>query len=258
MCNCLYIIIMLEELIADQYKSGLPGTKIAQNLNLKKDQVYRILKKLNITRSMSQAKRRYPLNEAYFENLDTGNHFYWLGFIIADGHNSEIQNSLTITLAEKDREILENLKRDIRSSAPIKILSPKNTTYKYVRLNLNSRRLSESLKKLGIEQKKTFNVRLNKLSIPKLYLPEFVRGYFDGDGSVSVAGFSLTGNQYVCLYILEILKRVTNSQATLRKFRNSFTFNIGGRLQLRKIYDYLYRDPTTYLIRKKLKFESSI
>ena len=52
--------------------------------------------------------RKYTLNENYFEEIDSSNKSYILGFIYADGSINKQKNSLTICLSEKDKDVLKN------------------------------------------------------------------------------------------------------------------------------------------------------
>ena len=55
--------------------------------------------------------RKYTLNENYFEEIDSSNKSYILGFIYADGSINKKNNSLTICLSEKDKDVLKFIKK---------------------------------------------------------------------------------------------------------------------------------------------------
>lgn len=122
-------------------------------------------------------KRKYPLNEEYFE---TWSHdmAYILGFISADGSVNK-QGSLSIELQLRDIEVLEFIRQQISPTSPIKITKKKNK--EYCRLRINSQTLIQSLQKYNIIPNKTFSIKLD-FDIPQQFTGDYVRGLFDGDG----------------------------------------------------------------------------
>jgi len=58
----------------------------------------------------SKSTRQYTFNEYIFENIDTEEKAYWLGFLMADGYNHESKTCVTLRLQEEDKEILEKFK----------------------------------------------------------------------------------------------------------------------------------------------------
>ena len=63
--------------------------------------------------------RTYTLDEKYFDKIDSQNKAYILGFIYADG--SINKGCLNITLSNKDVEILEFIKDELKYSGKISI-----------------------------------------------------------------------------------------------------------------------------------------
>lgn len=51
-------------------------------------------------------KRKYILNENYFESITTPEQAYWLGFLSADGYVNTAQGELELELQEQDQEHL--------------------------------------------------------------------------------------------------------------------------------------------------------
>lgn len=238
------------------HKDELTIKEISLKLHRSKRTVSNYLKRKNIKqRSQSELQRRFPINETFFENINSENQSYWLGFIYADG--CIYKNSLSISL--KDKEHLEIFKDLI---SPTRTL----TTYKkYVRLEIKSKLLSDSLKNLGVVERKTFT--LNKLpNIPNNLLRHFIRGYFDGDGSLSYyktkrsakACFSILGTSSFLEDLQKVLEKECNLTSTnLMKIKgkNVYRYSKTSKIQIMSIYDYFYKDSNIYLQRKKIKFE---
>lgn len=61
--------------------------------------------------------------------------------------------------------------------------------FEYIAINIVSEKLFEYICKMGITPKKTWTMNLKQIidSIPKQFIRDFLRGYFDGDGSINVS-----------------------------------------------------------------------
>ena len=133
------------------------------------------------------AIRKYHFNEDYFKILNS-NVAYVLGFIAADSSISSKDNRLKITLAEKDSELLEKLKKEFAYDGEIKhAITSKG--FEIATLEINSAVYKEDLKKYNIVPNKTFSFSIPD-TIDKKYLIDFIRGYWDGDGTICTAGKS--------------------------------------------------------------------
>ena len=71
--------------------------------------------------------RKYSLNEDYFENINSNNKAYILGFIYADG--SIYGNYLSIRVSAKDVEILNYIKFELGYGGNIRDYIIKNNNY---------------------------------------------------------------------------------------------------------------------------------
>ena len=132
-------------------------------------------------------KRIYTLNEDYFENIDNEYKAYMLGFIYADGNIQKDKNRLRITLKHDDIKILETFKDQLNYSGDIKVRELKSKTrdtkgYIIAELSIMSKKLIQDLNKHGVFPNKTFSI--NYPNIPKHLDKHFIRGFFDGDGSI--------------------------------------------------------------------------
>src|SRR3990172_651786 len=123
-----------------------------------------------------QYKKLYEYNDNFFDEWND-KMAYVLGFIYADGNISRDFKHLSIT--QKDPEILYKI-RDLMEGK-FRIIERKRERISYY-IQLSNRRIIESLVKLGVFPDKSNRIRLP--SIPQEYICHFVRGLWDGDGSI--------------------------------------------------------------------------
>lgn len=219
---------------------------------------------------LSRTFKKYQLNHNKFDIIDTEEKAYWLGWYMTDGYNHESKSAVALRLQSCDIEILEKLKQFLETDIPIYTLKRKDSKgfeREYVELNICSVHMSKSLAKLGVTQNKMHNK-----SIPNIQedlIRHFIRGYFDGDGCISVIprkdrrnGKSLTyqvtfaGNIEPLIFIKNfIAKKLNLPDRKLSKPRNlTYVLHYGGRGICYKILDWLYKDATIYLKRKHDKY----
>jgi hypothetical protein len=186
---------------------------------------YIVLSELNLI-SMGN-KRTHNLNDSFFSELNEKS-AYWLGFLYADGYVSKTENCIRITLSDKDENHLFKFKADIEAESPILYhMNRYSKQYRYTRkarISIFSKQIKQDLSDLGCNSSKSLTCKFPDL--PQDMLPHFIRGYFDGDGSVYIVkprkrmknpqiGCSIIGN----LEFMEVLKKQLgfNRSKTLRQ-----------------------------------------
>ena len=174
--------------ICEQYGKKT-STLLSKELSCSKQFIQKIWKENNISEKY-QRHQIYMLNEEYFKQINTHNKAYFLGFICADGciyRRNGHQGMLSIGIKDSDVEILNNFKADIQTTKPINIVKQSEKTTMAI-LQLTSDKLIEDLLKLGVGIRKTFDLSIKTVidNIPKQYIPSFILGYFDGDGSIDI------------------------------------------------------------------------
>jgi intein/homing endonuclease len=108
---------------------------------------------------------------------------YVLGFFAADGYinlNKRGANFWCIQIT--DKQLLESIKRVIQAEHKISKRQSKDGQKPIYRLQIGSRKMCEDLRKIGFGERKTKSLCTPNVS--DKVLPDFVRGYFDGDGNV--------------------------------------------------------------------------
>lgn len=143
-------------------------------------------------RNIEARKNMYFADYNYFDEIDSEDKSYFLGFIYADGNFS--RNSLKIFISEQDVDVLEKFKYCLKSNHDIKRKKGSGYTSSdklssMVELMVSHRTFPKILAKHGIVENKTHHIKSIPNTIPKELIRHFIRGYMDGDGSFS---------KYVC------------------------------------------------------------
>ena len=161
----------------------------------------KILKKYQIPkRTYTEAKqvgRKFPCNDNFFK-IQSADMAYILGFLAADGYVSKNENCISMELQAKDKEILDRIAKVTKITRPITVQQRKNGNYTATLRNW-SFEWKKDLSHYGIVNKKTFILSPPELLNSKYYI-DYIRGYFDGDGSLSITpavnGKGTTYNKY--------------------------------------------------------------
>jgi DNA invertase Pin-like site-specific DNA recombinase len=129
-------------------------------------------------------------NSGYFEQVDTPEKAYWLGFISADGCMVTTAahpegSHLAVQLAVRDRQHLLKLKDALRALSNVTV----NSKPERASLFVYSRGLADALLALGVTPRKSATMR--PWDGPADLMPHYWRGLVDGDGSLARKGEGL-------------------------------------------------------------------
>ena len=136
-----------------------------------------------------KAENATHCNIHYFDEWSP-NMAYILGFLFADGCVSE-RGSVMINLSEKDQSVLNFIKEEMKSSCTIYQSKGRldsrtgNVSQNQVSVHISSTIVVNRLIEMGMNPRKTYTNDPFP-DVPNDMLPHFIRGYFDGDGSVSL------------------------------------------------------------------------
>jgi len=196
---------------------------------------------------------------------------YILGYIVADGcihKRKERKNSYVLNITSKDKKSLLKMGKYISPdcSLSIKYNSQKMPCYQIYFCN---REICEDLMNLRILPRKTYN--LNPIKVPNKYFSDFVRGFFDGDGTVYIynvngvpqikSGFVSSSLSFITEFNQNLCKNIETPLKTIHQVKEKrrkiplyyFDFYIDD---CEKLSQFMYKDnPTLYLPRKRQIFE---
>lgn len=191
-------------------------------------------------------KQGYPRDEFYFNKIDTEEKAYWLGFLYADGcvHSNNYEISVNIT----DKEHIEKFKTAIKAfnhnitETQDKRFQNAKTLYQF---SIKDKQLHQDLIKWGCIPQKS--LLINKIpNIPRDYVSHFLRGYFDGDGSLH---YLQGANNYRISFIgtkdfLNDIQKELQTNVSLQSniAGKAYVLQIAGRKQIERILNYLYNN----------------
>jgi intein-encoded DNA endonuclease-like protein len=264
--NKCYKLPLTKDEIIELYNSNKSSNAIAKICGCSGENIIRILKNENIQRRVNtESHKKYTINDNIFDNIDTQEKAYILGLFYADGYNNE-KGAAHITLQYKDKQILEDIRKYIGSNKPLRFIQIEKEQ-DMCSLNIENKYISNKLAELGCVQCKSLILKFpTEEQVPSHLHNHFIRGYFDGDGCISYSSkynvytFALEGNKYFTLKAQEILMKecFLNKTKIIKKLINrqsSVSLKYGGKFQIQKIMDYLYKDATIFLNRKYEKFK---
>ena len=248
--------------ICDLYLSGFSTVQIGKVFNCGNKAIARVLEQYGIDRT-GVGLRKYSLNEHYFDEIDTSNKAYILGFLYADGNNSESKCTISMSLQEEDKDILEAIRKEINSEKPLEFLDYSNKHdggYNYknqYRLLMFSKYMCNTLKEKGMTPNKSLILKWPTFLKDDLYL-HFLRGYIDGDGYIQPHKYehcvSILSTYDFCSSAKDYIESKLDVQCRLddAPCHNGVTTYLFIRYkeQVKKFLDWIYRDADLKLERK--------
>ena len=196
---------------------------------------------------------------------------YILGFFAADGYITVNRRGGQFWCIQiTDKELLENIRMTIGSHHKIgsrKRFGNAKTSYS---IQIGSIEMCNDLRSLGFTARKAKNLPVRK--VPNKYLPDFVRGYFDGDGNVWVGimhkesknphpalltAFTSCSTGFLRLLLKELNMNGIEGGSIYVSKKNYSRLQFGTRDSL-KLYDFMYNQENSSgleLFRKKVVFE---
>ncbi len=172
-------------------KKGYAAERISKELNLPLSRMVEFIREeLSGTKvinkiNRSKSKRvKYSLNVHFFDEINSQEKAYWLGFLFADG--SLHKNKLTIRLSKEDKSHLYRFTSLIEfTGEPVDVQVDTNfkKNAELSHLQVNSTELARALNKYMPLGKKSDKLMFPQWLDHKL-IWDFIRGYFDGDGFV--------------------------------------------------------------------------
>lgn len=134
----------------------------------------------------ANANKKYHFDTKYLANIDCEEKAYFLGMIASDG--SVGKNQFSIGLNDRDIDVLQKLRSLLCEDFPFtyrKYTTKKGQAKTIVTLTINSKEMTEDI--CG-HLKITPGRKCDSITFPEIdesLQIHFIRGYFDGDGSIN-------------------------------------------------------------------------
>ncbi len=195
-------------------------------------------------------------NECYFDQIDTPAKAYFLGLTLADGSVNKYWYEKTekflyrfkLALHPIDEKIIYRLSEEINAAVKYETQKTKKRVepYKTVKVEIRNKHLVETLINNFGGANKPERV---KYEVPKHLKSHFIRGYFDGDGSLSktkkndrIAGhqweIGISGHEVV---LSEIIKDA-GIEVNITKDKSVKRVRIRKKKDIHKFIEYIYSD----------------
>lgn len=209
----------------------------------------------------------YPKDLEFFNKIDSSEKAYIVGFLITDG-SINARGDIKIEISRKDEYILENIKSLICPNKPIKQVTRTRSKGIYTWtsetsiLSIKAIDYIVPLANLGVVPNKTYK-DIPLPQIDKQFMPDLIRGIFDGDGSIWSSkeryGINFTGSFILLTDILNYLKSnniiKVNTFVHKKPHQADSYFNFTSKKDIIAFGKYIYStNCSLYLKRKYLKF----
>jgi|ERR1051325_11151408 DNA-binding CsgD family transcriptional regulator len=215
------------------------------------------------SRPLWEVKRNHTVTDNYFESINTEEKAYWLGWMYSDGtHNG---SRIKIALQAQDKPLLYRFKQALSCTKELASFKTNFNTFS-CELTITSRKMCEDLTRLGCVPRKSLILKFpTEDQVPKHLLKYFIRGYFEGDGTVSKSSpdnpyFQLLGTEE---FLSEAQKYLVDECGLgfpkIHKKYKDGKFSVGclrygGWKQFIRIMAWLYSDDKYVLERKYNKY----
>lgn len=258
---------VIGDIINDYVVNKHSSTQISKKNSISEQSVLRILKNNNtLIRSPREIATKHTLNHNFFEKIDTEEKAYWLGYMYADGCVHKSKYNYVISLTCKDLDHITKFKNSLESSHKIITSYSSKSNYKQdshlYKIALYSEKMLNDLISKGCVEKKTFLLKFpTKDQVPKELVSHFIRGYFDGDGSISY-GKKYKGFVDIC-GIYPFLNGIRNYLGLnknmhiykdKRKESECWSIKLSSKKNVDLFYNKIYKDSIISMNRKKEKF----
>jgi hypothetical protein len=240
-----------EEKIVDLYEDGVSAKSLGIKYSIDKRRVQKWAKERDVLRVGNEARRFYALNYHRFDEVDTPEKAYWLGFFYGDGFNSETINAFVVGLKGADVEHLKKCARFMEFDERRVIRKIQNNGYDKTVITFHNQYLCERLSELGCPQAKSFLVTFPEW-LDKSLRFHFIRGVYDADGGTSVTEkygewkAAIAGTEMLVSRIAEIYKSELDVHCYFENIskscNNTSSIQTSGNVQILKLLERLYQD----------------
>jgi hypothetical protein len=268
-----YASVLTEEFLRQRYlEERQSSVDIAAEVGIRDATVRNYLKRYSIPiRTIPEIRQNY-VDSVGFSDLSTDWHAYWTGFIAADGcvYVDEKKNEarLQLVLKMSDADHLRDFREGVNAAVPVVVRN--NGQRDIAKIVVHDPYLVAALAKWGIVPNKTLVMPWPD-HLPENMVPAYIRGYFDGDGTIYQRHRSDKYSSWTeticrfssgCVPFLDGLERELHKRGiqTIKRYHNqdsnAYVLPLSGRKEnLLAFADMMYQGSTVSLPRKKAIFD---
>lgn len=251
--------------IALQYSNGRPVKEILSEYNIGSATLLFKLRRMGVQiHKVGHGSKKYEINEHYFDEIDTEEKAYYLGLLGSDGHTIGDRFFSVGLSGEDDAALLIRFKNSLEYTGPILSKQPKyKGSKRHYTLSVTSETLTKNLIKNGIVNRKSLTYEFNDL-LRRDLIRHYVRGYFDGDGSVSIKKdgticASIISSKAFIEKAADYIEKEIGIKVFVEYFKpprnpSSACLKINGNFASFAFLSWMYKDTSIFLPRKHAKY----
>lgn len=251
-----YLNHPLRDDIINRFLSGEIIMNISKHYDISTNTVNNFIKKNGYGDKIRVHK--YPVFEDFFKYINCVERSWILGWLMADGY--VYNNRIGISLHKQDIDIIQKI------SAHFNFKGLHNKDGNKIGIGIYNKIMAADLAELGCIPKKSLVLKF-PTQIESNYIRHFIRGYFEGDGCVSLnkkrnyITISFKGTLEFLTGIRDALTNSIGINCSLIKpknciGKNTFDLKISGNIQSVKFLNWIYSN-TDESIRLNRKYNKS-
>ena len=257
----------IQDKIINSYQNNMSLREIEKQYGAIRSTVSKFLEQKGIKTTKGNHYRKYFHDENFFEDINTEEKAYWLGFMYADGYivnnkNRYGEDDFGITVAIDSLDIIEKFKSSLQATNPIRYDNSKSKGQIQAKLVCCSQKTVDDLIDKGVVKNKSAILK-PPTKVPEELIQHFIRGFFDGDGSLirhqlKNSNFIAFQVNFTTTYEMAIwLKQILQLGDIYPEKRSQFTwyYTIGGNQQVLKICHYMYDNAIIWMDRKYNRYK---
>jgi len=247
------------------YNDGISSRELGIKYNTTHGVIIKLLESRRVyIRSNKDFKRLYNFDRNFLDIINTQEKAYFLGFLYADGCFSEQDNRILIDLNIKDEEILNKFSKLLNSNYPLMHVDKKlnGKIFKSCVFHVRDEYFSERCRELGVTPRKSLTLKFpTEDQLPSFLIRHFIRGYFDGDGGITIT--NRKNNKSYTVHILSTHEFINKIKSIINLHIGEFgtitqhhqtkelsIFQASGNINSMNFLKWIYDGATIFLNRK--------
>lgn len=226
-----------EELVlVKKFMDGMPLKDIAELLHRSYNAINARIGVLGLKRELIN------YNKDFFNINNWSKELAWVaGLIMSDGHVGVHRGRYRVRLKMSDFDVINKVKNITNFTGNIN--NERGTNKRLFSICFGYKYAWEFFDKLGFKRDKSYTAKW-PIGLPNEYISHFVRGMFDGDGSIRYAK-NFYPVSYICgtESLIRDIKNVINIDNYIWKYNNNITYGIQfSGVRAHKFLSYIYID----------------